>query len=172
MAHLFNGNQFNEVIQPIANVSIQALHNFPNDPMLTMSIWFHSQQSNELWIRLIDEARHYISLEDYRMAVVNSITALENVLKISHGKNVKEFFERYQVPFSRWKDRESRGSTTVCLNLFNLLCDEVHLERELTERILQYYDLRNAIVHSGQMRVSAEKGRRCVLTFIFSSGIF
>jgi len=167
MAHLFDGNQFNEIIQPVADMSIQVLHDFPDDPMSKSLIWFHSQQPDELWIRLIDEAHHYLSLEDYRMAVVNSITALENVLKIAHGKNVKEFFERYEVPFSRWKDRESRKSITVCLNLFNLLCDEVHLERELTERILQYYALRNAIVHSGQMRVSAEKGRRCVADIYF-----
>lgn len=162
MVHLYEGSQFNEIIQPVADLSIQALGGFPDDPMVKPLIWFHSQRSTELWNRLIDEARHCLSLEDYRMAVVNSITALESVLKKAPGTNVKEFFERYGVPFSRWNDRKSRESITVCLNLFNLLCDKVHLETQLTERILKHYARRNSIVHSGQMNVRAEDGQKCV----------
>ncbi len=162
MAHLLDGEIFNDITQPVATLTLQALQAFPDDFMLRNALWFQNQARGELWVRLISEARHYLSVEDYRIAVINSITALETVLKESSGKKLKEFFQRYRIPFSRWKDKKSRESITVCLNLLNLLYDPLGLDRELTERVIQHYERRNAIAHHGTIRVRAEDAQRCV----------
>ena len=162
MAHLLDGELFNEITQPIATLTLQALQAFPDDSMLHNDLWFQSQVRGDLWVRLISEARHYLSVQDYRMTVINSITALETVLKEGSGKILKEFFQRHRVPFSRWADKKSRNSITVCLNLLNLLYDSLELDSEFTERVIQHYKRRNEIVHHGTMRVSAEDAKRCV----------
>jgi hypothetical protein len=162
MAHLLDGELFNDITQPVATLTLQALPSFPDDSMLRYKLWFLSQIRNELWVKLISEARHHLSVEDYRIVIINSITALETVLKEGSGRKLKEFFERHRVPFSRWKDKDTRESITVCLNLLNLLYDQLGLNRELTERVIQHYRRRNEIVHHGTMRVSAEDAQRCV----------
>lgn len=161
-AHLHDDKQFNEIIQPIAALTLQALQDFPNDFSLYNALLFHYQVRGDFWVRLISEARHYLCVEDYRTAVINAITALETVLKESNGKNLKEFFQRYDVPFNRWRDKKTRESITVCINLFNLLYDRLGLDKEFTERVIQHYNRRNAIVHSGTMRIRAEDAQRCV----------
>lgn len=162
MAHLHDGETFNEIIQPVAALSLQASKAFPDNFMLRNALWFQSQVTGELWTRLISEARHYLSVEDYRIAIINAITALEAVLKEGHGKKLKEFFKRQRVPFARWEDKNSRESITVCLNLLNLLYDRLGLESDLTKRVIQHYQRRNGIVHHGTMRIKAEDAQRCV----------
>jgi hypothetical protein len=130
--------------------------------MLRNALGFQSQVTGELWTRLISEARHYLSVEDFRIAIINAITALETVLKEGHGKKLKEFFKRERVPFARWEDKNSRESITVCLNLLNLLYDRLGLESDLTKRVILDYKRRNGIVHHGTMRIRAEDAQRCV----------
>lgn len=162
MAHFFEDGIFNEITQPVANLSLKALQTFPDDFVLRNAIWFQSQFRGGLWARLISEARHCLTVQDYRIAIINSITSLETVLKEAKGKNLKGFFKRHKVLFSRWKDKNTRESITVCLNLINLLCDTLGLDKEFTERVLQHYRRRNEIVHHGTMRVSSGEAQTCV----------
>jgi len=159
MAHLLDGETFDEIIHPVAALSLQTSKTFPDDFILRNALWFPSQVRDELWVRLISEARHYLSVEDSRIAVINAITALETAL---NKKNLEEFFERQGVPFARWKDKKSRESITVILNLFNLLYDRLGLESDFTKRVIQHYKCRNKIVHHGTMRIRAEDAQRCV----------
>jgi hypothetical protein len=48
MAHLLDGKTFNEIIQPVAALSLQASKAFPDNFMLRNALWFQSQVTGEL----------------------------------------------------------------------------------------------------------------------------
>ena len=121
-----------------------------------------SQLPHDFWTRLIDQARHCIEVDDYPFAIINAVTALETVFSDQGGKHLKEFFARHDIEYSRWVDRKTRESVTVNLNLLNMLYKSLGLSNDLTERVLDHYRLRNAIVHHGQRNLTCRKASECV----------
>lgn len=147
ICHHLNDDIYNDLIQPIAHLTLRALPNFPDDMYLWNKIWFDYVKPVALWDQLIHEAHYYLSLGDYHVAIINAITALENVIK--DDKIMKVFFQRHNIPFDRWKDTGNRESLTQRLYLLRLLCNHLKLDSDLIDRIIEHYNIRNDIVHRG-----------------------
>jgi len=162
-AHVFEARLYNEVIQPVANVSLRAIPAFPRDGQLLWGLLNAPLARDELWARLIDEARYHLSIEAHTATVINCITALETVLRSSKGRTLMQFFERHGIVLEqKWLHRRHLDSVSVCLNLLNLLSERLGLDQGLTQRAVGHYDLRNAIVHHGRRRVEPELATACV----------
>lgn len=155
-AHVLNDKTFNRVIEPAAPWEVSVAPSFPNDPTLAYGIYSRSQLRRSLWERLILEARTAYALHDYRIAVVNAITGLENLLA-ENKEQVKRFFSSRAIDFDKWLTGKSSGkspdSVTICLNLLHMLGNQLGLQSQFTERLIGHYSRRHAIVHSGTLRV-------------------
>jgi hypothetical protein len=160
--HRLDGIAYNDWYEPVGPVTLLAASEFPCDPFLRNKMWFRQQVTPKLWERLIAEARHYVAVGENRLAIVTSITALEVVLKDANGRNLKALFDRAGIEFGRLHFRHIKESVSACLGLLNMLASHLHLDRELTERMLEHYVCRNAVMHSGTMRVQEEKAKACV----------
>ncbi|NQT39383.1 MAG: hypothetical protein HQ581_17935, partial [Planctomycetes bacterium] len=160
--HLFQGQTYNIVVQPVVSITLSDAPSFPDDVVLQNRLWFQGQIRADLWVRLLGEARHHAFVGANRLAIISSITALEVVLREDHGKNLAEFLAAAGLSFERWRGRKNRDSVSVCLNLLNMLHKELGLDGELTQRLWAHYERRNAIVHSGTMRVRGQDAMQCI----------
>lgn len=161
-AHVCGDRLVNRIIEPSTRLTITASPGFPNDQIVWGSINSSGQVKLELWERLLLEARHYLATNDYRIAVVNAITALENLLQEKRAEKLKAFFSEKGIPLNEWKNNSKLESITTCLNITHVLRKNLSLPDGITERLLTHYNLRNSIVHNGTLTVDATKAASAI----------
>jgi len=164
IAHVLADVEYNNCIEPVANLSLRALSGFPNDPILYARMIVGGMRP-DLWRRLLDEARHCAAVHDYRICVLNTVIALEVVLKEDNNQHLEDFLGPHDIPFDRFRHADIRDSLKGCLNLLHMFAEMTGLPEGLTERVLErHVRRRDNIVHGPkpQMRVSPEDARQCI----------